>query len=200
MVSDHVWIKYLPRSSLCTLRKRLRDDSNQFQVKFKIGTEGRLNEWGFHPICEQQEDDLRIVLEPPQPIGTNRFSFERHPEEDNWTDTMEEESSSETDDELIEAIDQEKEKQGLFKADKIGPLEERDSEEDNRTDTEEEKSSSVTDDELIKVIDSEEEEEELWQADKLLTGATLDCSATEDLCRGLKTLTRMRFLRKKFWG
>ncbi|XP_056159605.1 TMV resistance protein N-like [Syzygium oleosum] len=115
MDSDHVRMGYFPRRMLWVGRKRLRDDCCHIQVNFAPETEVELKKCGFCPICEQQEDDQRIVLQPHQPMKTNWLS-ERDSDEDDWIDTEEEESSSESDDELIEAIDREKEKTRTFQS------------------------------------------------------------------------------------
>ncbi|KAF8019685.1 hypothetical protein BT93_G0392 [Corymbia citriodora subsp. variegata] len=119
--SDHVWIKNIPRRGLyqmCKEREVLRDDQNHFQVYLSV-SRGRLEKCGSRLIYEQQEDELRIELQHHQPMETNWSLEERDSEEDNWIDTEEEESSSETDDELIKAIDQGKEKRLLSQADKL---------------------------------------------------------------------------------
>ncbi|KAL3725619.1 hypothetical protein ACJRO7_030621 [Eucalyptus globulus] len=117
--SDHVWITYLPTSGLlCEEGEVLQDDRNHFQVHLEA-YKGRLKKCGFHLICEQREDEQRIELQHHQPTETNWPLEERDSDEDNWIDTEEEESSSETDDELIKAIDPENEGRSLMSAGKI---------------------------------------------------------------------------------
>ncbi|XP_039155649.1 uncharacterized protein LOC120287054 [Eucalyptus grandis] len=142
MKSDHVQIRYFPFSGLHKEGDLPRDDWRHFRVRLGV-SKGRLIKWGFRPINEQEEDDLRIVLQHHQPNETNRSSEERDSEEDNWKDTKEEESSSETDDESNkEKLSQPNEKNWSSG--------ERHSEEDNWIDTEEEESSSETDAEFYK--------------------------------------------------
>ncbi|KAL3725622.1 hypothetical protein ACJRO7_030624 [Eucalyptus globulus] len=142
MKSDTVWITYLSRRQMRIEGELLRDDWSHFQVCLTL-SKVRLIKWGFRAIHEQEEDDLRIVLRQHQPNETNRSLEERDSEEDNWIDTKEEESSSETDDESS--------KEKLSQPNETNwPSEERDSEEDNWIDTEEEESSSETDDESSK--------------------------------------------------
>ncbi|KAL3725630.1 hypothetical protein ACJRO7_030632 [Eucalyptus globulus] len=136
MKSDNVWIQYLPRSRLHIEGELPRDDWSHFRVRLSV-SEGRLIKWGFRPINEQEEDDLRIVLQHHQPNETNQSLEERDSEEDHWKDTKEEESSSET--------DAESNKEKLSQPNETNcASEERDSEEDNWIDTDEEESSSET--------------------------------------------------------
>ncbi|KAK2632966.1 hypothetical protein EUGRSUZ_L00804 [Eucalyptus grandis] len=142
MKSDHVRIRYFPFSGLHKEGELPRDDWRHFRVRLGV-SKGRLIKWGFRPINEQEEDDLRIVLQHHQPNETNRSSEERDSEEDNWKDTKEEESSSETDDESN--------KEKLSQPNETNwSSGERHSEEDNWIDTEEEESSSETDAEFYK--------------------------------------------------
>lgn len=118
--SDLVWVTYLQRSELyhmCEEREVLRDDWNHFQVHV-TADKGRLKKVGFRLICEQQEDELRIELQHHRPTK-KRTLEESDSDEDNWIDTKEEESSSETDDELVKAIDQENERRSLTLAEKM---------------------------------------------------------------------------------
>lgn len=68
--SDHVWIRYFPRRLLRGVDKLLRDDWSHFQVCLRPW-KGSLKKCGFRLICENQEDDLRVVLHHHQPIETN---------------------------------------------------------------------------------------------------------------------------------
>ncbi|XP_048133485.1 TMV resistance protein N-like [Rhodamnia argentea] len=65
--SDHVWLKYLERDMLGEVGKLLVNDWSHFEVIIRVEG-GRLKKCGFRLICEQQEDDLRVVLQPHVPI------------------------------------------------------------------------------------------------------------------------------------
>ncbi|KAF7851304.1 hypothetical protein BT93_L4132 [Corymbia citriodora subsp. variegata] len=86
--SDQVWLEYLPRSSLRGVEKLLQNEWSHFQVCLKV-SEGSLKKCGFRLICEQQEDDMRVVLQHHQPIQTNGSSKVRNSEEHNSIDTEE---------------------------------------------------------------------------------------------------------------
>ena len=91
-----MWLEYLPRSSLSGVEKLLRDDWSRFQVCLKV-SEGSLKKCGFRLICEQWQDDMRVVLQHHQPLQTIGSLKVRNSEEDNSKDTEEEDSLSETD-------------------------------------------------------------------------------------------------------
>ncbi|XP_030519452.2 uncharacterized protein LOC115732907 [Rhodamnia argentea] len=55
--SDHLRLLYFPRSMLNVTSKC----RNQFEICLST-SEGTFKKCGFRPICEQQEDDLRVVL------------------------------------------------------------------------------------------------------------------------------------------
>lgn len=142
MKSDSMWIRYFQRSKLHIEGELPRDDWSHFRVHLSV-SKGRLIKWGFRPITEQEEDDLRIVLQNHQPNETNQSSEERDSEEDNWKDTKEKESSSE--------IDDESNKEKLSQPNETNwALEERDLEDDNWINTDEEESSSETEHESRK--------------------------------------------------
>ncbi|XP_030458788.2 disease resistance protein Roq1-like isoform X2 [Syzygium oleosum] len=99
--SDNVWLIYFPRPQLFEVEKHLRNEESLFQVCLRPWG-ASIKKWGFRLICEQQEDDMRVVLQHHQPIENKleRGSEEDNSycsEEDNSIDTTEEDSPSETD-------------------------------------------------------------------------------------------------------
>ncbi|KAL3740090.1 hypothetical protein ACJRO7_021379 [Eucalyptus globulus] len=92
MESDHVWLSY----KLLKLEQRLQNAWSHFQVHLRA-EKGSIKKCGFRLICEQKEDDLRVVFPAPS-VDRNKVQFFGEDlEEDNSIDTEEEDTPIETD-------------------------------------------------------------------------------------------------------
>lgn len=101
MKSDHVWYICFPCTILIGGWDYLRKDWNHFQVCHRL-SKGSIKKCGFHLICKQQEDDLRVVLPTPS-ADRNKLEFSRKETQRKTfsINTEEEDSPSETDVEEI---------------------------------------------------------------------------------------------------
>ncbi|XP_039157338.1 TMV resistance protein N isoform X1 [Eucalyptus grandis] len=73
MESDHVWLYYCSRDGLLGVEKLLRNDWSHFQVCVRV-KKGSIKKCGFRLICEQKEDDLRVVFPAPS-ADRNKVKF-----------------------------------------------------------------------------------------------------------------------------
>ncbi|XP_039155293.1 disease resistance protein RUN1 isoform X2 [Eucalyptus grandis] len=88
MESDHVWLCY-SHGFLSVIKNHLQNDWNHFQLCF--GAEkGSIKKCGVRLMCEQKEDDLRVVFPAPSADRNEVKFFGEDSEEDNSIDTEEE--------------------------------------------------------------------------------------------------------------
>ncbi|KAK3431502.1 hypothetical protein EUGRSUZ_E03067 [Eucalyptus grandis] len=93
--SDHVWLYYDLHFFEHSVKELLQNDRSHFQVCFKA-KQGSIKKCGFRLICEQKEDNPRVVFPAPPADGSNVNVFSEDSEEDNSTGS-EEETPIETD-------------------------------------------------------------------------------------------------------
>ncbi|KAK3431476.1 hypothetical protein EUGRSUZ_E03098 [Eucalyptus grandis] len=65
MESDHVWLYYCSRGGHFGVEMLLQNDWSHFQVCVKA-KKGSIKKCGFRLICEQKEDDLRVMFPAPK--------------------------------------------------------------------------------------------------------------------------------------
>ncbi|XP_039157350.1 TMV resistance protein N isoform X4 [Eucalyptus grandis] len=82
--SDHVWLYYDLHFFEHSVKELLQNDRSHFQVCFKA-KQGCIKKCGFRLICEQKEDDPRVVFPAPPADGSNVNVFSEDSEEDNST-------------------------------------------------------------------------------------------------------------------
>ncbi|KAL3740102.1 hypothetical protein ACJRO7_021391 [Eucalyptus globulus] len=82
--SDHVWLYYDLHFFEHSVKELLQNDRSHFQVCFKA-KQGCIKKCGFRLICEQKEDDPRVVFPAPPADGSNVKVFSEDSEEDNST-------------------------------------------------------------------------------------------------------------------
>ncbi|KAK3431494.1 hypothetical protein EUGRSUZ_E03075 [Eucalyptus grandis] len=70
MESDHVWLYYYSHDGLFKEKKLLRNDWSHVHVCFEA-KQGSIKKCGFRLICEQKEDDLRVVFPVSPADGSN---------------------------------------------------------------------------------------------------------------------------------
>ncbi|KAK3416388.1 hypothetical protein EUGRSUZ_H02100 [Eucalyptus grandis] len=65
--SDHVWLQFKNCPGISNRGMCLQYDWSHFQVLFRV-SKASIKKCGFRLICQRQEDDLKVELQPPQPI------------------------------------------------------------------------------------------------------------------------------------
>ncbi|KAL3740100.1 hypothetical protein ACJRO7_021389 [Eucalyptus globulus] len=90
MESDNVWLSYSP--GLLGTKWLLRNDWSHWQICFRA-KKGSIKKCGFRLICEQKEDDLRVVFPAPSADGEKLKFYRSYSEEDSSIDTMESDTS-----------------------------------------------------------------------------------------------------------
>ncbi|KAF7851305.1 hypothetical protein BT93_L4133 [Corymbia citriodora subsp. variegata] len=93
--SDIMWLCYYPLSELIEVSELLQNDWIHIRVGIKA-SKGRLKKYGFRLICEQPEDDMRVVFPAPSADISKLEYLWKDFGEYYSTDTMEEDSSIES--------------------------------------------------------------------------------------------------------